>query len=683
MRRRQSRALFERYSPESRFWGKKNKNMTPRYIGIAAVFLIICLFYTIRLIGIQIDGSRKFVDDTDTFTRTYSVAGLRGEIYDRNGVLLVGNELKYNIVIEYGAIPDTTHEFNRAILASLDAISKTGCEENLAEDLYVLVGAYPNYSYVSELQNKASDEYRYFTKIIDSNKLDPNISATDFAKAICRKYKLYEDLYTNEEITKLLRVRYELERVNFGYYQSYTLATDVPMELISYVEEAGIEGVNFKIEASRYYTYPGYASHILGRVGKIQAEKLDYYTDLGYTMDALVGTSGCEEAFESYLRSSDGILTIEYDSDRNVVRKYYEEEPISGNDVWLTIDIELQIAAENALKASVDSLAKADGGAAVALDPSSGAVLAIASYPTFDITRISDPTYYKSIQANENLPEFNRALSGVYAPGSVYKVGVALAALEEGAITSSTRYTCNRVFPHLHNPTCLGNHGSYSVTEAIRDSCNVFFYYLGMNMGTDSLTKYTAPLGLGRPTGIELPERAGTVAGAANASEAWNAGNDLSAAIGQANHGYTPLQLGVYISTIANGGYRYSTHLLHSVHEFYTGNTIYEYQRNVLEATPISASTRATLFEAMRQVVESHTNIKRNFSSLPVTVGGKTGTAEVNGKTDYALFAGIAPYNAPEIAAVCIIEEGAMGENASRTVSEIFKAYYRQKEKAE
>ncbi len=661
--------------------GGKSRYLSPRYVGIAAVFLLVLVFYVIKLAIIGSEGEEINIKSNDNVTRTYTVAGLRGEIYDRNGVLLVGNKLSYDVVFEYGAIPDTTHEFNRSILEALRALEATGCKGNMPKSYCVLEGSYENYGYTSALADKASEEYRYFMRIIDANKLDSDMTANEFADALQKKYKLYEDYYSPEEIDALLRIRYEMERVKFGYYQPYTLAEDVPITLISYIEEHGIEGVNFKVSSERYYAYPGYASHILGRVGKIQAETLEYYTEeLGYSMDSLVGTSGCEKAFEEYLHAEDGILAIEYDKSGNVVSKYYELEPISGHDVYLTIDIELQIAAEDELAKTVADIQSAEAGAAVSLEADSGAILALASYPTYDATKISDPDYYSAIQSNAALPELNRALSGVYAPGSVYKIGVALAALEEGSITSATRYTCNRVFPHLHQPTCLGTHGSFSVSEAIRESCNVFFYYIGMNMGTDRVTKYTSSLGLGKATGIELPERVGTIGGKMNSPDPWSTGNDLSAAIGQANHGYTPLQIGVYIASVANGGNRYAAHLLHSVREFYTGKIIYEYTPSVLERTEISGTTHSTLLNAMRTVVTSHDTIARNFSSLPVAAGGKTGTAQVNGKADYAVFAGIAPYNDPEIVGVCIIEEGLAGGNASRTVGKIFGAYYAQKE---
>ena len=664
-------------------WAQKNKKQgfSARYIAITAVFLLVCLFYLIKILDIQSDGKAGSFDDTGRVTRTYSVAGVRGEIYDRNGVLLVGNDIKYDVVFEYGAIPDTTPELNRSILDTLAAIEHTGALDSLSDDLYALEGSYPQLEFTAAAKDITSEEHKYLTRILDANKLDVDkATANDLIKKLCTKYRINETLYTPEEIDALLRVRYEMERVQFGYYNPYTLAKDVPTALVSYIEESAIKGVNFKISSERVYHYPGYASHILGRVGKIQESDLEYYTELGYSMDAIVGNSGCEQAFERYLHSQDGILKVVYDKNGSVIEKSYEVTPVSGNDVWLTIDIELQIAAEDAMARTVGMLNSANAAASVAIDPKSGALLAVASYPTFDLTQIRNPDYYNSILSNEYLPELNRAISGVYPPGSVYKLGSALAALEEGHINNSSTYYCNKVFPHLHQPTCLGTHGTLSVTEAIKDSCNVFFYYLGMEMGTDSITKYTKPLGLGVKTGIELPERIGTVAGRATA-DAWSAGNDLSAAIGQANHGYTPLQLAVYTASIVNGGTRYSAHLLDSVHEFYTENLIYKQEPQVLETVEISVLNRNIILEGMKKVVEANQTIRNNFAALPITVGGKTGTAEVDSKVDYALFSGAAPYDDPEIVAVCIIEEGAAGTNASYTVADIFKAYYNQKNK--
>ena len=648
---------------------QKKNGFSARYICVTAVFLLVCIFYLVKILDIQSDGKAGSFDENGLVTRTYTVAGVRGEIYDRNGVLLVGNEISYDIIFEYGSIPDTTAEFNREILATLDAIDKAGSLDFLSDDLYILEGTYPNLSLTDAARDPESDEHKALVRFLDSNKVDSeNLSAETVHTVLRRKYKIYDDNYTNEEITSLLRIRYEMERVQFGYYTPYVLAEKVPTNLVSSIQESGIRGVNFKVNSERVYTYPGYASHILGRVGKIQEKELEYYTSLGYSMDSLVGNSGCEQAFESYLHAQDGILKVVYDESGSVVEKSYEVTPVSGNDVWLTIDIEMQMAAEDGLAESIGMLPSANAGAAVALEAEGGGILAIASYPTFDLTQIQDIGYYNTLLSDANLPELNRALSGLYPPGSVYKLGSAIAALEEDHIDEHSTYFCNRVFPYT-NQTCLGRHENITVTDAIKDSCNVFFYYLGREMGIDSITKYTKPLGLGVATGIELPEKTGAVASTANES----------AAIGQADHIYSPLQMGVYTSSLVNGGHRYAAHLLHSVREFFTGRVIFSYEESIKETVEISEHNLDVVLEGMRRVVESHTYIRNNFASLPVTAGGKTGTAQVTGKADYALFTGVAPYDDPEVVGLCVIEEGVTGENASLTVARMFEKYYSKK----
>ena len=659
-------------------------NRTARYVTLLGVFLLVMSFYAVMLAKIQIDGPTTTPSDKSVaYTRTVSVSGLRGEIYDRNGVLLVGNSTSYDLVFEYGSIPDTTAQLNRSILAALEAVEACGSSDKLCLDLYALEGSYPDLYYSDAVASENSDEYRALVKILEANSLDvSNTSAEELVKRLVNKYKLSPDLYSNEEIDALLRVRYTMERIKFGAYQPLVLASGISMELVSYVEEANIDGINLKVNSSREFKFPGYASHILGRLGKITAENADHYSELGYPMDAYVGSSGCEKAFENYLRSQDGIMEIRYDSDGNIISKEFIKEPISGNDVYLTIDIELQIATEDALKKSVDSILSSNSGAALSLTPS-GEILSIASYPTYDLSQFDSVDYYNSLLQDPATPLLDRALLGQYAPGSTYKVGSAIAALEEGTLSSATRLNCSGVYPHLHNPTCLGVHGSINVVEAIGVSCNCFFYEIGMLMGIDKVTPYTSRLGLGAPTGIELPERAGIVAGSAYREQlgtTWGKGDDLSAAIGQSDHSYTPLQIGVYLSSVLNGGDRYGAHLLHSVKKFYTQETVYEHSPKLLDSIDLSPSTLSTVKSGMRQVVSQSSTLSSYFASIGETVAGKTGTAEVGGKNDYALFMGFAPFDSPEIIGVCVLEEGVYGANAAIPVRDIFKEYFRDRE---
>ena len=658
----------------------KRKKLDLRYSIIAASFVLICLAYIVVLAVVQLKGPQTNYMGDEGNIRTVTVSGLRGQIYDCKGRLLVGNSTSYDLIYEYGAMPDTYAAINQALLDTLEALRTTSNEDKICSDYFPLEGIYPNVRYVSAISDTDSNEYYHLSRVLKKLELDEDTTAEDLAEYYVDRYRLSDRLYSQAEIRDLMRLWYEMNRKDFGPYQSYTIAENVSIELVTYIKEKGVEGVTFKTVAGRVYTYPGIASHILGRVGKITAENAEYYSELGYPMDAYVGTSGCELAFESILHGQDGTLVMEYDDYGNVINTYYEKEPVSGNDVWLTIDIELQIAAEQGLAESVEATGTGKAGAITALDPNSGAVLAIASYPTYDLTQFSSIPYYNSLLNDSNTPLLNRALMGVYAPGSTYKVGVALAALENGVIDATTRYTCNKVYPHLHRPTCLGTHGSINIYEAIQESCNIFFYTLGHNMGIESVTQYTQRLGLGVNTGIELAERVGTVAGPAYSqavNDIWtDGGDDLPAAIGQSDHGYTPLQISVYMSSIVNGGTRYSAHLLDSVRHFYTNEAISTYTPTVLDSVSISKYSYTTLMESMHRVVANNAEISRYFTNVPVSAGGKSGTAQVSGKNDYALFSGFAPCDAPQIVVSCVVEEGQHGYYASIAVARVMEQYF-------
>ena len=660
---------------------RKHSPNIPLRMGILGLaFIAVCLVYAIILLVVQIKGWKNPPVTDDENIKTVTVAGLRGEIFDRNGKLLVGNSTSYNLIYEYGAMPNTYREINAELLAISRAIKSTGNTEKLTKSYSVLVGEYPNLSFHSDLSDPDSDRYFYFyNRVLLNNDLDADITAEELVKYYVKKYKLSAEVYDNAEMTFLINQWYDMERCRFGAFQAYTIAEDVNQNLINFIEESSITGATFTTMAKRVYLYEGIASHILGQVGKINAEDAEYYSELGYPMNALVGKSGCEEAFESYLHGQDGKMVIKYDEYGNIIEKYYETEPISGNDVYLTIDIDLQIAAEKGLAENIKQISGTNAGAITALDANSGAVLAIASYPTFDLTRFDEQEYIDFLNTNTANPWLNRALNGVYAPGSTYKVGVALAALEEGAIDLSTRYTCNHVFPKYHQPTCLGNHGATNVVGAIKDSCNIFFYYIGELMGLESINPYTRALGLGQKTGIEISEKAGSIAGP-QYFESWGVGNDLSGAIGQSTHGYTPLQLSVYMSTVVNGGTRYRAHLLDSVRTFYNEDVVFEQRSEVLNTVEFSESTYNILIEGMRQVVEGSSTLTNAFRDLPVAVGGKTGTAEVDGQKANALLTCFAPLDDPEIVVTCIIEEGESGGRTSTAIKRVFEEYFKETE---
>ncbi len=659
----------------------KKPNTAARTAVLGIVFGVICLAFVVILAVVEIKGPSGAYASDDENTRVITVSGQRGEIYDRNGKLLVGNSTTHDLIYEYGAMPYTKKEINAELLTILTAVKETQNTDKLCRDYFPLEGVYPNVRYIDAISDTSSQEYLYFSKVIKNEELDSDITAVELAEYYIDRFELYGELYNSAERMSLIKMWYEMDRIGFGAWQSYTIAENVSDELVTYINETGVLGVTFTTVSERVYYYPGIASHILGRVGKITAETADYYTELGYPLDAYVGVEGCEFAFESILHGQDGKLVIEYDDGGNIINKYYEKEPISGDDVYLTIDIDLQIAAEEGLAETASSIEGAGGGAITAINPNTGEVLALASYPTYDLSLFSDRQYYASLLADENTPLYNRALSGTYAPGSTYKIGVALAALESGTITDTDTCYCNQVYEGLNtiSPTCLHKHGKIDVYEAIQESCNIFFYSLGQSMGLEAVTSYTERLGLGVKTGIELGERSGSVAGENFANEnniSWGADGDVLGAIGQSYHTYTPLQLAVYMSSIVNGGTRYEAHLLSSVKHFYSGETLSSYSPCVLDTVSFGADTYSTLMTAMRRVVSENAEVRTHFASVPVSVGGKTGTAEVAGQNDNALFVGFAPVESPEIVVSCVIEEGLHGYNAAAATSKVLQKYF-------
>lgn len=690
---------------------KTGISFSVRLIIIAVLFSLVTIFYITKLANIQLVNRSLYTSSVQkTYSRTVTIRAQRGEIFDRNGKALVTNVYTYNLDFDYGSLSKNPQISNEVILGVIDALRETGNSEKRTLSKSPFLGFYPDYIYDPNLMQDPSYKAKYdraikemgFHQDKDGNPIEN--TATELAEKMIKKYKLDavdedgEPLYSDDEKDELLRVRFDMAFVQFSAVEPYVFAEDVDLKLITYMKESELRGIMFTEKVARKFEYPGYASHILGRVGPIHAEDLEYYSEKGYKMNAVVGIDGCEEAFEEFLHGTDGTMVIEEDENGNIISQRISKEPISGNDVWLTIDIDMQIAAEDGLRDNIkyindkaaSTVGKLDGedasaGALTAIS-TTGEIYAIASYPTFDLSKWS--TDYNLWKQDEAKPLYNRALLGQYQPGSTFKVGIAVAALEEGIITPRTtitdkgRYT----FYDENGPRCWiflqknRTHGTINVIEAIQHSCNYFFYDIGRQLTISKMNEYCLSYGLGLKTGIELPEKTGILAGpeyrAESGTSEWFPGDTLQAAIGQSDNLFTPLQISAYTSTLVNGGERYSTHLLGSVRKFYTNEIIYEYQPKRLGVVEMSELTHRTIMTAMKSVTENG-SASRLFSSYPVEMGGKTGTAQVSSKkSDNAIFTAFAPFDAPEIVATCVIEQGNNGTDAGYTVKDVFDCYF-------
>ena len=701
-----------------------------RLWGLGGIFLAVCLFYVIRLgiLELSPENIRGHKQDGTT-SRTVIVQAVRGQIYDRNGVPLVVNEYTYHLTMDYSVLPAENAARNDAMLQALHMLEACGEVAKFCTYDFPFEGYYPRLTYreaaadpdsavseallevvqVNGLRREAilrikSEERMNTSEATDAYEASPTtyITAERLVAYFVEEYELDakdetgKKRYADTDIDRLIRILWGMEATGFSRANDYVMARDVTMETITCEKELGIPGIGFTTDVARVYCYPGIASHILGQTGPIYAEEWESYKEQGYSMNAIVGKSGCEAAFEEYLRGRDGIKVIVEDKEGNIVSEYMKTEAVAGRDVYLTLDIQLQMAAEEALAENIAYIRATFGredcekGALVAMDPDTGEVLAIASYPTYDLATFNRD--YDSLVENSAQPLLNRALSGLYAPGSTFKPGMVAAALMEGVITASTKLECAGTYTYYqsYQPDCwihnsnsaIKSHGWINAAEALKVSCNCYFYEVGRLLGIDKMNLYGRMLGLGEATGIELGEQIGSLAGPDHRAELhgleWQPTDTIAAAIGQSDNAFTPLQLGVYTSTLVNGGNRYAAHLLYKVRDFATHEDVVVAETKLISSFELPEAYRLDVIDGMEQMVRSSTSVSGYMRNVPVTVAGKTGTAQTGaGSTENGLFICCAPSRDPEIVVVSVIERAGGGSYSAMSAGRVLEAYYR------
>ncbi|MBQ9807021.1 MAG: hypothetical protein IJW49_11035 [Clostridia bacterium] len=695
-----------------------NRKHSWRFMTVAIIFCVVCMIYLGRLFYTQISG-RGDDYDTGTTVRTVKIQAVRGEIYDRNGNLLVSNRYSYDLVLTSATYPTlrSATDWNLAmcqLLEGLDRPAEAG--ENLhVEKWFPMTGGYPDYAYSAEATDGDSLIFYRLRRVLGDLDLEDTATAQELVDFYVEKYDLLaknsngERLLSDEEVDRLIRLYYDMDAQRFSvsydasalcFYTTtasgYTLAENVNHAAMAYVQEGANPLASFYVNAKRVYNYPQYASHILGTVGPIYAEEWEYYNEQGYQMDAIVGKSGCEKVFESYLHGIDGEMELVLDASGRVVRSTVLQSPVAGKDVYLTIDIDLQMAAEQGLAENVQYItdrangndllgAGCNAGAAVVLSPDDFSVLALASYPTYDLNYYN--LLYSSLAADEARPLTNRAISGLYEPGSTYKLGVAVAALMEGSVDTDDTVNCTGRYDRYspsYSPGCStyphSNYGTrLTLREAIADSCNVFFYEMGYRLGIDTMNRYMKGFGIGEDTGLELGGATGSLANPDNWPRDEVAGRTLQAAIGQADTQVSPIQLACYLGTLMESGTRYSAHLLYGVSDFGTGNMTVLSQKTVLAQNEIPSWVLDEIKDGMTMVVKDNNVVRTNLSDVTragITVGGKTGTAQNSTDTPNALFLCAAPIEEPELIISVVLEQGYGGSYASLTAARILECYY-------
>ena len=637
-------------------------------------FLGILVFYAFHLYDLQIIQTGGQTDNATTFTTYTSVKAARGEILDRNGNVLVGNRAGYKLTMNHFVLLSADGTYDH-LLRLVERCQAEGIQytENFP------ISKERPFTYTTTEYSTA--QQGYFQAFLNSYSLDSDITAPVLIQTLRNRYQLPET-WTDEEARLVIGLMYELVLRNcVGSLPVYELVSDADDATLSAVVELNIPGMRVEATSVREY-YTQYAAHILGHVGSMNAEQWTKYENIeGYQMDTKIGQSGFEQAFETYLHGVDGLREDTVAADGTLISYRWIEEPKAGSNVQLTIDINLQRVAEEQMAAVAASLIEqgkdgkdVEGMAVVALDPNTGEVLVCASYPTYDLSTFFED--YDELIKDPLLPTYNRALLGTYPPGSTYKMNMVVAGINHNHITSTTKIYDKGIFTKYsgYNPTCLaysnygGSHGDITAAEALMVSCNYFFYDLADRMTIEQIDATAKALGLGEKTGVELYEAQGHRANrqtkaAQHDGDNWSPGDQLSCSIGQSDNLFTPIQLAAYTGTLATRGVRYqATFLSRVVSSDYRQLVAENYPKEVSRYA-ISEDAYHAYSEGMKMVTsESLGTASYAFQDYPISVAGKTGTAQHGGTgSENGAFVCYAPAEDPQIAIAIYGEKAAHG----------------------
>ena len=707
---------------------------------LAGIFLAVMAVFLGVLYDTQVnDYEYYYASSIRTIARPEAVEAARGNLTDRDGKVLASSRPSYNLTFD-ASLLDGGQDESQALLRLLELCRDRGLtwEDGLPisleapfayrldalgssargrfltylrEDLEDAAEALGDYLLrhpdLLETVDEDGERKNPADRILASDRLDTDrkkadalleeLTADQLSAALLSGAGLSadrlislmrEDLdvpaaFSDGEARLVLGVQYEIRSRDLSREDPYVLAEDIDRETISLLNDGAYAGAKVSLSSVREYE-TAYAAHILGYLGSIESQEEKDALGEGYAWNDSVGKTGAEAAFEKYLKGDDGTRVVSMNEDGKVTGEYYSTEPVPGATVELTVDLDLQQAVEDALAATIQEMDRTDpndrrGGAAVVLDIDTREVLAMASYPTYDLSTFRQPEIFAALNTDTRQPFNNRATQGHYAPGSTLKPLTAVAALEEGAIPSTTeRLRCPYRWYYPNDPTrshinCAGgDHGRLNVTEAITKSCNYFFAEMGYRLGMDTFLDYLDAFGLGKSTGIEIGDYAGTLPENPE-------GQDRApwAAFGQGNQDYSPLQIANYIATLVSGGKLLQPHLLKAVKSYDSAEILAVGQAEELGSVAISPETLEAVKKGMLGYTQPGGSVYSAFRDCVVTAGAKTGTSQLGGdQTENGLFVCFAPYDDPEIAVAIVIEHATWGANAARAGVEILNAYF-------
>ena len=671
----------------------ERKTVLHRMLLLIAVACVIMGLYAMRLIFLQLVNGDDFkAKATNTTDYNFTVTAARGDIVDSAGRRIATTATSYNVVLNKLLMGD------RDLDAMLQQIVELLRENGESWNDTLLIGqpdAAGRYAFTDD-DSSASDQ-KQLADMKETLGLQQYATANDVMEMLVEKNELQG--FSLEWQRVLAGIHYEMDRQAFSNVNNFVMAENVSAATVATIKEHSLQlpGVEIVETSARSYDQSDIIPAVLGRVGKITAEKwkvtdsngqVTYpLREKGYNMNDVLGISGLESVYEDELRGKDGVETITRNSDGVIVDTRLTTVPEPGHTVQLTIDSNFQRAVDKALAENIDMInrvyntgtMKAAAGAVVVLDVKDGSVMAASNYPSYDQNLYA--SNYSEYSSDPSLPLFNRALQGLYTPGSTFKPAVAVAALDSGLINQYSTVYCNGVYNYFkdYHPRCTrhGHSGNIDVITAIKWSCNIFFYDVGRRLTSDVYDAYAYKLGLGQRTGVEVGEALGRLTTKNDSN--YTASLDVQAAIGQGNTVVTPIQLATYAATLANNGTRYRTHFVKAILDTNTGEVLSETKPEIMDVIEGTGNTFELVRQGMKQVPST---ISGKISSYPVPIACKTGTPQrsetyASGKHYLnAMMVAYLPADDPQIAIGITIEYGGYGARTGDLVVDIANAYF-------
>ena len=662
------------------------------------LLVAVLVFFCFKLYDLQVVKTGGKKENITTFTTMTRVKAARGDILDTNGNVLVSNRASYDLVMNHYVLL-TASGTNSHLHRLVQRCKESGIQFT---DSFPISRERP---FVYTLDQFNSSWQGYFQTYLANLDLDSDITAPLLVKRLRSRYKIPAD-WSEEDARAVIGLRYEMDlRGCVPSLPNHVFLSDVSDTSLSTIVELNIPGMFVEKTTVREYNTQ-YAAHVLGFVGKMNTEQWKKYKEIdGYEMDSEIGQSGLEAAFEEYLHGVDGYRIDTVTVSGELVKSEYMTEPKAGANVEVSIDINLQRVAEEGLDRVVQELralpeeedgSDAEGAAAVVINVKTGQVLVCASYPTYDLSTYFEN--YKQILETDYDPLYNRALMGAYPPGSTYKMSMVVAGISAGLIDSTTEIYDTGVFDKYapgFKVYCLRYssyglaHKSLNAATALQVSCNYFFYDLGDRISLSVMDNTAKALGLGEPTGIELPENTGQRANAETKRKlytgdnaGWYKADQITAAIGQSDNRFTPMQLCVYTAALANKGTRYKATFLNRVVSADYRSLLKESQREVMDTLQISDDAFIAYHTGMQMVTqrgpEWNGTAQAIFRNYPIAVAAKTGTAQ-NGQgtaSDNGAFVCYAPADNPQIAIAIYGEKAGHGSSLATIARDIMDVYF-------